>query len=250
MCAAARRYGREPREIAPAVRRLYRRHCAGVASGEFAREQGLLQSTRAYQRTLPRLALCARRDRRAVALRRRGGNWSEVARRCGCSVRTAQGASERLARLNTGKMAAFRLVNTCSVPALSVYRTPRFVVHLKFVHRPKGGFARAAGALNLPRLSARRRERSDGLVMGEPGGGNGRGRAGRRQRCRSMRGCVGSGSRCCAGNPDSEPIRGRWRMLSSGPRRVVVSTTTGAAPRPLVLRPGRCGVVGGRRRRW
>ena len=45
MCEAARRYGRAPREIAPAVRRLYRRHCAGVASGEFAREQGLLQAT-------------------------------------------------------------------------------------------------------------------------------------------------------------------------------------------------------------
>ena len=99
MCEAARRYGRAPREIAPTVRRLYRRHCADVASGEFAREQGLLQSTRAYQRTLPRLALCAPRDRRAVALRRRGGNWAEVARRCGCSVRTAQGAGARLERL-------------------------------------------------------------------------------------------------------------------------------------------------------
>ena len=74
----------------------------------------------------------------------------------------------------------------------------------------------------------------------------GRARPGRRRRCRSMRGCVGSGSRCCAGNPDSEPIRARWRMLSSGPRRVVVSTTTGASSRPLVLRPGRRGVVGGR----
>ena len=74
----------------------------------------------------------------------------------------------------------------------------------------------------------------------------GRARPGRRRRCRSMRGCVGSGSRCCAGNPDSEPIRAGWRMLSSGPRPVVVSTTTGASSRPLVLRPGRCGVVGGR----
>ena len=74
----------------------------------------------------------------------------------------------------------------------------------------------------------------------------GRARPGRRRRCRSMRGCVGSGSRCCAGNPDSEPVRAPWRMLSSGPRRVVVSTTTGASSRPLVLRPGRRGVVGGR----
>ena len=118
MCEAARRYGRAPREIAPAVRRLYRRHCAGVASGEFAREQGLLQSTRAYQRTLPRLALCARRDRRAVALRRRGGNWSEVARRCSCSVRTAQGASERLARLKhweNGRLSAGRYVQRASL---------------------------------------------------------------------------------------------------------------------------------------
>ena len=82
--------------------------------------------------------------------------------------------------------------------------------------------------------------------MGGPGGGNGRVRPGRQQRCRSMRGYVGSGSRCCAGTLDSEPIRTSWRMLSSGPRHVVVSTTTGAASRLLVLRPGRCGVVGDR----
>ena len=37
-----------------------------------------------------------------------------------------------------------------------------------------------------------------------------------------------------------------WRMLSNGSRRVVVSTTTGASSTPLVLQPGRCGVVGGR----
>ena len=82
--------------------------------------------------------------------------------------------------------------------------------------------------------------------MGGSAGGNGRVRPGRQPRCRSMRGCVESGSRCCAGNPDSEPIRAPWRMLSSGPRRVVVSTTTAASSRLLVLQPGRCGVVGGR----
>ena len=82
--------------------------------------------------------------------------------------------------------------------------------------------------------------------MGGPGDGNGRVRPGHRWRCRSMRGCVGSGSRCCAGTPDSEPIRTSWRMLSSGPRPIVVSTTTGASSRPLVLRPGRCGSVGNR----
>ena len=41
--------------------------------------------------------------------------------------------------------------------------------------------------------------------------------------------------RRCAGTPDSEPIRKPWRMLSSGPRPVVVSTTTGASSRPLGL---------------
>ena len=68
MCESARRYGRGPRGSS--------RRCAGCIGGtapasrraEFAREQGLLQSARAYQRTLPRLALCAPRDRRAVAL--------------------------------------------------------------------------------------------------------------------------------------------------------------------------------------
>ena len=82
--------------------------------------------------------------------------------------------------------------------------------------------------------------------MGGSAGGNGRVRPGRQPRCRSMRGCVESGTRCYAGNPDSEPIRAPWRMLSSGPRRVVVSTTTAASSRLLVLQPGRCGVVGGR----
>ena len=82
--------------------------------------------------------------------------------------------------------------------------------------------------------------------MGGSAGGNGRVRPGRQQRCRSMRGYVGSGSRCYAGTLDCEPIRTSWRMLSSGPRPVVVSTTTGGASRPLVLRPGRCGVVGDR----
>ena len=44
-----------------------------------------------------------------------------------------------------------------------------------------------------------------------------------------MCGYVGSGSRCCAGTPDSEPIRKRSRMLSSGPRPVVVSAAGAAA---------------------
>ena len=82
--------------------------------------------------------------------------------------------------------------------------------------------------------------------MGGSAGGNGRVRPRRQPRCRFMRGCVESGSHCCAGNPDSEPIRAPWRMLSSGPRGVVVSTTTAASFRLLVLQPGRCGVVGGR----
>ena len=118
MCESARRYGRGPRELEPTVRRLYRRHCASVASGEFAREQGLLQSARAYQRTLPRLALCAPRDRRAVALRRRGAPWADVARRCSCSVRTAQGASERLERLKNwgnGRLSATQFVQRASL---------------------------------------------------------------------------------------------------------------------------------------
>ena len=104
---------------------------------------------------------------------------------------------------------------------------PDFVVHRKSVHRPKGGFARVAGALNLPRLSARRRDVRMGWFNGRAGRRNGSCGRARRRRCRSMRGCVGSGSRCCAGTPDSEPIGTSWRMLSSGPARVVVSTTTG-----------------------
>ena len=52
--------------------------------------------------------------------------------------------------------------------ALKDWKT-RQIVSEPGVPRQQGGFARAAGALNLPRLSARRRGRSDGLVMGGPG---------------------------------------------------------------------------------
>ena len=192
MCESARRYGRGPCEIAPTVRRLYRRHCAGVASGEFAREQGLLQSTRAYQRTLPRLALCGPRDRRAVALRRRGGNWSDVARRCGCSVRTAQGASERLERLKhweNGRLSAGQYVQRASlirVPDSQIRSTQN-------VCTPPGGRLRARGW----------RAESAAAVSSSPGtfGWAGYGRAGRRERPRA------------AGPPAALSVHARLRRI-------------------------------------
>ena len=192
MCEAARRYGRAPCEIAPTVRRLYRRHCAGVASGEFAREQGLLQSTRAHQRSLPRLALCGPRDRRAVALRRRGRNWAEVARRCGCSVRTAQGASERLARLRqweNGRLSAGQFVQRASLIRVldsQVCRT------LNVCTPPAGRLY--AGA---------RRARPAAAVSSSPGtfGWAGYGRAGRWERPRA------------AGPPAAQSVHVRLRRI-------------------------------------
>ena len=192
MCEAARRYGRAPCEIAPTVRRLYRRHCAGVASGEFAREQGLLQSTRAHQRSLPRLALCGPRDRRAVALRRRGRNWAEVARRCGCSVRTAQGASERLARLRqweNGRLSAGQFVQRASLIRVldsQVCRT------LNVCTPPAGRLH--AGA---------RRARPAAAVSSSPGtfGWAGYGRAGRWERPRA------------AGPPAAQSVHVRLRRI-------------------------------------
>ena len=176
MCEAARRYGRAPREIAPAVRRLYRRHCASVASGEFAREQGLLQSTRAYQRTLPRLALCRPRDRRAVALRRRGGNWSEVARRCGCSVRTAQGASERLERLKNwenGRLSAGQYVQRASL----IRVLDSQICRKSKVCTPPAGRLRAGARRARPAASVSTSAATFGWA--------GYGRAGRRERPRA-----------------------------------------------------------------
>ena len=176
MCEAARRYGWGACEIEPTVRRLYRRHCADVASGEFAREQGLLQSTRAYQRSLPRLALCGPRDRRAVALRRRGRNWAEVARRCGCSVRTAKGAGARLERLGqweTGRRSAGQFVQRASlvrVPDSQIRSTQN-------VCTPPTGRLRAGA----------RRTRPAAAVSSSAGtfGWAGYGRAGRRERPRA-----------------------------------------------------------------
>ena len=192
MCEAARRYGRAPREIAPAVRRLYRRHCAGVASGEFAREQGLLQSTRAYQRTLPRLALCARRDRRAVALRRRGGNWSEVARRCGCSVRTAQGASARLERLKhweNGRLSAGQYVQRASLVRVPNSQTRS----TQNVCTPPAGRLRAGARRARPATAVSSSPRTFGWA--------GYGRAGRRERPRA------------AGPPVAQSVHARLRRI-------------------------------------
>ena len=130
----------------------------------------------AHQRTLPRLALCARRDRRAVALRRGGGNWSEVARRCGCSVRTAQGASERLARLKhweNGRLSAGQYMQRASlirVPDSQIRSTSK-------VCTPPEGRLRARGW----------RAESAAAVSSSPGtfGWAGYGRAGRRERPRA-----------------------------------------------------------------
>ena len=147
---------------------------------------------RAYQRTLPRLALCARRDRRAVALRRRGGNWSEVARRCGCSVRTAQGASERLARLKhweNGRLSAGQYVQRASlirVPDSQISSTSK-------VCTPPAGRLRARGW----------RAESAAAVSSSPGtfGWAGYGRAGRRERPRA------------AGPPAALSVHARLRRI-------------------------------------
>ena len=200
MCEAARRYGRGPCEIEPTVRRLYRRHCAGVASGEFAREQGLLQSTRAYQRTLPRLALCGPRDRRAVALRRRGGNWSDVARRCGCSVRTAQGASERLERLKhweNGRLSAGQYVQRASlirVPDSQICRASK-------VCTPPEGRLRARAS--RPVVDRRPGAELRAAVSSSPGtfGWAGYERAGRQERPRA------------AGPPAALSVHARLRRI-------------------------------------
>ena len=95
MCESARRYGRGPvrdrADGAPAVSAALRRRRVGRVR---ARARSC-SSPRGRTSVRCRGWRCAaRRDRRAVALRRRGGNWSEVARRCGCSVRTAQGAGD------------------------------------------------------------------------------------------------------------------------------------------------------------
>ena len=241
-----RRYGRAPCEIAPTVRRLYRRHCAGVASGEFAREQGLLQSTRAHQRSLPRLALCGPRDRRAVALRRRGRNWAEVARRCGCSVRTAQGASERLARLRqweNGRLSAGQFVQRASLIRVldsQVCRT------LNVCTPPAGRLY--AGA---------RRARPAAAVSSSPGtfGWAGYGRAGAVGTASCSRAAGGAVGPCAATSdrvraavpvprtPSRSGRAGGCSQVGRGPSssRLQRAHRLGL----LVLRPGRCGEVAG-----
>ena len=150
MCEAARRFGCGPLEIAPPVRRLYRRHCA----------DGRVGRVRARARAAPVRPRGPADAAAAGAVRppRSACRGAAPARRCRCSVRTAQGASERLARLRqwgTGRLSAGQFVQRASlvrVPDSQIRSTQN-------VCTPPGGRLRAGA----------RRERPAASVSSSPG---------------------------------------------------------------------------------
>ena len=77
-----------------------------------------------------------------------GPKWRGAA---GAACARRRAPAHVLSAWDNGKLAAVRLVSSCSVPALYVYRTPRSEVLRTSVHRPQGGFARAQGAQGRPR---------------------------------------------------------------------------------------------------
>ena len=84
------------------------RRCAGCIGG----------TAPASRRASSRASKVCSSPRARTSGRCRGGNWAEVARRCGCSVRTVQGASERLARLKhreNGRLSAGQFVQRASL---------------------------------------------------------------------------------------------------------------------------------------
>ena len=194
------------------------RRCAGCIGG----------TAPASRRASSRASKVCSSPRGRTSGRCRGGNWSEVARRCGCSVRTAQGASERLARLKhweNGRLSAGQYVQRASL-----IRVPDFQISsTSKVCTPPAGRLRARGW----------RAESAAAVSSSPGtfGWAGYGRAGRRERARA------------AGPPAALSVHARLRRIGfvllcryPGLRaRLRVGRRTGTPARLWpVAEPGRC----------